>query len=697
MSGAKYALAVDIGGTFTDAVLLSSGGHAWTDKTLTTHNDLLEGFFRVSERVLHRAGIPFGGVNDVVTHATTIVTNVLIERKGAPTGLIVTEGFRDVLYIRDEHRYDMFDAQIEYPEPLIAANRTWGVAERTYADGTLGRAVDSDAAKALAVEMRAAGIASVAVCLLNSYCNPANERALLRAFGAAAPELFVSLSSDVAPQMREYLRASTTAVNAYAVPTSRPYLDALVARMRTRGCAREPLIMLSNGGVVGARIAGDHPVRMIESGPAAGALVAGHIARKYGIENLISFDMGGTTAKACLIQGGSPLVAGEFEVDRRYRFKPGSGLPITIPSIDMIEIGAGGGSIARVNELGLLKVGPDSAGSNPGPACYGAGGGDPCVTDADLMLGILDPNNFLGGDMPLDAGAAERALQTLAKGLGVTVRDAAFGIFSVVGESMAAAARTHATERGVNYRGLPLLAFGGAGPVHACYVAEQLESSSVIFPPMASVLSAFGTLVTPARLDLARGGLCRLDEIDWEAVAGVIAGMLTEGRQALLEAGIDEDRIAYGFSADMRYLGQQTEVTVAFDADPSRTRNTGELRSGFDAAYEALYGVRLDDMDVEVVNWRVTAHGSATGREARIELARSDARPKGSRPVYLGGEEVAVPIYERTALAADQVIEGPVIVEERETTVFVLPGWRLRVDADGSLIAGRDGRNGLAG
>ncbi|MCY4562979.1 MAG: hydantoinase/oxoprolinase family protein, partial [Gammaproteobacteria bacterium] len=460
---------------------------------------------------------------------------------------------------------------------------------------------------------------------------------------------------------------------------------------------REPLIMLSNGGVVGARVAGNHPVRMIESGPAAGALVAGHIARKYGIENLISFDMGGTTAKACLIQDGNPLVSGEFEVDRRYRFKPGSGMPVTVPSIDMIEIGAGGGSIARVDELGLLKVGPDSAGSDPGPACYGAGGSAACVTDADLVLGILDADNFLGGDMRLDAAAAGRAIEDLAAGLRVAPRGSAYGIFSVVGESMAAAARAHATERGVNYRGLPLLAFGGAGPVHACYVAERLESRRVIYPPMASVLSAFGTLVTPTRLDLARGGLCRLDEIEWDSVDDLIQGMLAEGRHALLEAGIEAGCIGYRFAADVRYAGQQTEVTVAFDGNPGEVRDSNDLRARFDAAYEALYGVRLDDMDVEVVNWRVTAHGGETGREAHFEPAGTPQEAKGERPVYLAGEEIAVPVFDRSSLAAAQAIEGPVIVEERETTVFVLPGWRLRVDADGSLIAERQTGNDLAG
>ena len=685
----KYALAVDIGGTFTDAVLLSSDGRVWTDKTLTTNHDLLEGFFRVTQLVLSEAQIELKQINDVVTHATTIVTNVLIERKGPRAALIVTEGFRDVLYIRDEHRYDMFDPQIEYAEPLISSDYTWSVAERTYADGSVGRPVDAHAITKLAEDLKAKGVITVAVCLLNSYCNPENEQAIRRVLAEAAPDIFVSLSSDVAPQMREYLRTSTTVVNAYTVPISRPYLDALIEKMKQGGLDQEPLIMLSNGGVVGARVAGNYPVRMIESGPAAGALAAGHIAKKYGIENLISFDMGGTTAKACLIQQGKPLVSGEFEVDRRYRFKPGSGMPITVPSIDMIEIGAGGGSIARVNELGLLKVGPDSSGSDPGPACYGRGGKNPCVTDADVILGIMDPDNFLGGDMQLDLGAAGRAMQGLADRLSVSKQDAAYGIFSVVGETMAAAARTHATERGVNYRGLPLLAFGGAGPVHACYVAEQLDSSSVIYPPMASVLSAFGTLVTPARLDLARGGLCLLGEIDWNSVAVLIASMIDEGKQALMEAGISQDSIAYLFSADMRYFGQQTELTVAFDADPCASKDPHDIRARFDRAYNAQYGVQLDDMDLEVVSWRVTAHGGKTGREAKITMAQMPGEPKQTRSVYIDHKTIEVPVYDRSSLSQDQAIDGPVIIEERETTVFILPGWRLKTDAYGSLIANR--------
>ena len=685
----RYALAVDIGGTFTDAILLASDGQRWSDKSLTTHHNLLEGFFRATDLVLARGNITLQQVNDVVTHATTVVTNILIERKGSPTALIVTNGFRDVLYIRDEHRYDMFDPQLEYAEPLITREYTWGVKERTYADGAIGAEVNRDEVETIAKELRDKGVDSVAVCFLNSYRNPDNEKKFRELLNAIAPDVTVTLSSDVAPQMREYLRASTAAINAYTAPITQPYLNALTQKLEAAGVSREPLIMLSNGGVIGAEVAGRYPVRMIESGPAAGALVAGYIAKQQGIENLMSFDMGGTTAKACLIQKGQPAVVGTFEVDRRYRFKPGSGMPVTVPSIDMIEIGAGGGSIARVDNLGLLKVGPDSAGSNPGPASYNNGGTDPCVTDADVVLGILDPDHFLGGDMPLHVENARAAIGVLAKRLSVSVEETAYGIFSVVGEAMAAAARAHATDRGVNYRGMPLLAFGGAGPVHACYVAEQLDSQQVIYPPMASVLSAFGTLVTPARLDLARGGLMHVAQIDWQHVEGLVSDMLEEGRAALAEAGIDLSTMTTQFSADMRYVGQQAEVTVGLKGDPHEAGNRNDLRDRFDEAYEILYGVRLDDMAVEVVTWRVTVSGGEPDRQASQATATSEGSPKANRSVFLDGQSYDTPVYDRSSLAAGQELSGPLIVEERETTSFILPRWHLRVHTDGSLIAER--------
>ena len=429
-----YSLAVDIGGTFTDIVLRHSSGVLTVDKVLTTHHDLLEGFFAGVSNVMKAAKIGPRDVDGVVVHATTIVTNVLIERKGRPTALLVTEGFRDVLHIRNEHRYEMYDPQIEFADPLVPSELTFGVAERVRADGTILRGPDEKQVEALAGKLKAKGVVSVAICFLNSYANPDNERAVGKQLAALLPDVFFTLSSEVAPQIREYPRASTAAVNAYAMPISLPYLRGLSERLKRESFPNSPLIMLSSGGVVGAETAGRNPARMIESGPAAGALAGCHYAEVLGIQRLMSFDMGGTTAKACLIEDGEPLITGLFEVDRRWRFKEGSGLPVTIPSIDMIEIGAGGGSIARVDNLGLLKVGPDSAGSAPGPACYGRGGTSPTVTDADLVLGLLDADNFLGGDMKLDRKAAEAAVGKLGDDLGLSRTQAARGIFRVVTE-----------------------------------------------------------------------------------------------------------------------------------------------------------------------------------------------------------------------------------------------------------------------
>ena len=532
-----YSLAVDIGGTFTDIVLRDDDGRLLVDKTLTTHDDLLDGFFRGVDAVLAKAGVRSDAVDGVVVHATTVVTNALIERKGLPTALVVTDGFRDVLTIRNEHRYDMYDPQIEFPEPLVPRALTFTIAERMLADGTVARAPDPADIAALAQRIAASGAKAIAICLLNSFANPANEALVMDGLRRALPDAFICSSAEVAPQIREYQRASTATVNAYAMPISQPYLRRLSERLAAEGFSNTPLIMLSSGGVVGAEMAGRNPVRMIESGPAAGALAACHYAEILGIDRLMSFDMGGTTAKACLIENRTPLVTGLFEVDRRYRFKEGSGLPVIVPSIDLIEIGAGGGSIAHVDGLGLLKVGPQSAGSNPGPACYGRGATAATVTDADLMLGLIDAENFLGGDMPLDRPATERALSTLAEALGVTMVGAARGIYRVVIEAMASAARTHATDRGVDYRGLPLFAFGGAGPLHACGVADLLQSTAVIVPPQSSVLSAFGTLVTPVRLDLVRSALSQVDTLDWARVDHIIGDLEQEGVAALREAG----------------------------------------------------------------------------------------------------------------------------------------------------------------
>jgi N-methylhydantoinase A len=687
----RHSLAIDIGGTFTDAVLLSSDGHSYVDKTLTTHNDLLEGFFRGVELVTAKAGIAPQDVDDVVVHATTVVTNALIERKGPPVALLLTEGFRDVLYIREEHRYDMYDPQIEFAEPLIPAERTFTLKERIFADGTIGTQVDAVAVRDVIAQCRDNGIVSVAVCFLNSYRNGANEEEVRRIFAEEAPDIYVSLSSVIAPQMREYLRASTVAINAYTVPITRPYLLALIEELDRRGFKQQPLIMLSNGGVIGAERASTMPVRMIESGPAAGALVACYFSRIFDIPDLISFDMGGTTAKACIVQNHEPLVTGTFEVDRRYRFKPGSGMPITVPSIDMIEIGAGGGSIASVNDLGLLQVGPHSAGSMPGPSCYGRGGTDACVTDADLVLGVLDADRFLGGDMKLDLAASQAAFDRLGEKLNLPRNQAAWGVFEVVCEQMAAATRTHATERGIDYRGLPLLAFGGAGPVHACMVAELTESTQVIYPPLASVLSAFGTLVTPVQIDLVRSNVTTLDALDWGDVVSVLDSMTGEGTAALTEAGMREDEITFGFAVEMRYLGQQSEVRITLKDDPRHTRDTEAIRALFEAEYLRQYGLKLDDMKIEIVSWLVTASGAQPDRSAGAQKGAEGTGKAETRPVQLRDGIRDVAVWQRVAITDTDRIAGPVIIEERETTIFVLEGWDVSLHSSGSLVAIKTG------
>jgi N-methylhydantoinase A len=685
----SYSLAIDIGGTFTDAVLRGADGSLTVDKTLTTHHDLLEGFFRGVDLVLNKAGVAPWDVDGVVVHATTVVTNALIERKGQPTAMIVTKGFRDVLSIRNEHRYEMYDPQIEFAEPLIPRALTFEIDERVLADGVVLRGVDEAEVEALIPLMRAAGVVSVAICLINGFRNGANEQRVAQVLRAKAPDLYLSLSSSVAPQIREYPRASTTAINAYTAPITEPYLRGLSAGLAKAEVANRPLIMLSSGGVIGAEVAGRNPVRMIESGPAAGALAAAFYAERLGLDRLLSFDMGGTTAKACLIEDRKPLVTGSFEVDRMYRFCEGSGMPLTIPSIDMIEIGAGGGSIASVDALGLLKVGPRSAGSQPGPACYGRGGTDPTVTDADLVLGLLDGKNFLGGDMPLDEAAANAAIDSLGERLGTSRAQTAGGIYRIVAETMAGAARAHATDRGVDHRGLPLLAFGGAGPVHACAVGELLQSTAVIFPPQASVLSAFGALVTPVRLDLVRSALGQLGDLDWREVERLLGEMTDEAVAALSEAGAAPASVRWSYGADLRYAGQQNEVGIVFDRDPREARDIDLIRRTFETAYFAQYGVNPSHVPIEIVSWRLTAQGPESLFEGARAKAGQGASPKSERLIPLWADAGPAKVYDRVALALGQVISGPALIEERETTIVLLPGWDGVVDEFGCVTARR--------
>jgi N-methylhydantoinase A len=681
------SLAIDIGGTFTDVVLVTNE-RVVVEKTLTTHEDLLEGFFRGIHAALAKAALRPADIDGWIVHATTVVTNALIERKGSRIAMVFTQGFGDILRIRDERRYDMYDPQIEFPAPLCDPEDQFTIDERTLADGTVSRPVSEDGAARLADALRRSGVSSVGICLLHSYRNGANEEQLARRLERALPNCYISVSSRIAPQLREYVRASTTAVNAYTRPITEPYLEQLEKRLVAEGFTSHPLIMLSSGGVVGSSTAGRIPVRMIESGPAAGALGAAHAAHLLDLPDLLSFDMGGTTAKVCLVRDGQPLVSGQFEVDRVYRFKEGSGLPVAIPCIDLIEIGAGGGSIAHIDALGLLKVGPQSAGSRPGPACYGRGGREPTVTDADVVLGLIDPDRFLGGTMQLDSSAATDAVGRLASRLGRSTVETARGICRLVCETMAGAVKAHAAERGVDFRGVPLLAFGGAGPVHACEVAEILKSETVIFPPLASVYSAFGTLVTPPRLDLLRSSLARLSAIDWADTDRLFDDMERQGLIALTEAGCPAEQVIFRYAADVRYVGQHYDLLVDLPARPDRTEGPAMIRWRFEDDYERRYRLIQRDVPVEVVNWRVVATGSAQRMTAHVAAPRAADLPRARR-IDLWREAEEVSVLPRTALVEGVSYPGPLILEEDETTLVIPPHWSASLRRAGYVLARR--------
>jgi N-methylhydantoinase A len=681
------SLAVDIGGTFTD-VVLRLGQSIYVQKTLSTHGDLLEGFFEGVDGVLVDAKLTPESIDGSVVHATTVVTNALIERKGANIAMVFTHGFKDILHIGNSRRYDVYDFQIEFPAPLVDAGSVFTVRERVLADGTVELPLDEEDVEQLIQTLAERKIESIGICLLNGYRNGVNERRLAEIIKDRLPQVYVSISSEVAPQIREYLRASTTSANAYTVPITQPYLDRLAAILKERGFPSSALIVLSSGGVIGPRTAGRMPVRMIESGPAAGALGAAYAAQQLHTPNLIAFDMGGTTAKVCLIQDFKPMITSHFEVDRMYRFKEGSGLPINVPCVDLIEIGAGGGSIAHVNELGLLAVGPRSAGSEPGPACYGRGGAEPTVTDAAVVLGLVDPDHFLGGSMKLDGAAAAEVCASLGRKLDLDVIGVARGIFRIVCETMAGAVRAHSAGRGLNYQGgVPLLAFGGAGPVHACTVAELLGSKMVVFPPLASVYSAFGALVTPVRLDLVRSNLVRLSSINWAEIDAFLTSLEQEGRQSLIEAGCRPEEISLSYSADMRYVGQKYEILIDLADRPGSSNAPLSLRQQFEKAYLAQYKLIQEERDIEVVTWRVTVFGASRAADVNTERHADVVRASRSRTLHLWQRDQSVEVHDRGAIQFGQVIEGPAVIEEPDTTLVIPKNWAARCDRAGYIIA----------
>jgi N-methylhydantoinase A len=690
-----WRLAVDIGGTFTDVVLLdATTGRVVVDKTLTTPASPLEGVRTGVRQLLQKAGVTPADITAPIVHATTLITNALIEGKIGRAGVVTTAGFGDTLVIRNEHRYDMYDLQIEFPEPPVPRSRVFEIAERTNPLGAAEEQPSEQDLAAVVEALRAENVESVGVCLINSYANPSNERLvadhLRRELGVP-----VCISAEISPQIREYPRMITTACNAATMPVIGPYLDELQKWLASEGFGGSVLMMLSNGGVVSADDAARAPIRLVESGPAAGALAGSWFARRLGEDRLLCFDMGGTTAKSCLIVDGEPELTNTFEVARIYRFKKGSGFPVSVPSVDLVEIGAGGGSLARIDELGLLKVGPESSGADPGPACYGRGGTRPAVTDADLELGLLDAGFFLGGDMTLDTAACAGALQSVASPLGLSVADTAAGVHELVNQNMAASSRMHAVEQGADLRGVTVLAFGGAGPVHACGVAELLESPRVIFPVNASVLSAFGTLVTPVRIDLARSMVRPLATVDVAERDALLTELRDEGRRVLAAAGVDDSRIRFRYGVDTRYLGQGNEITLWLGGDESSDSGwpatDEQVLEMFERDYRRIYGLTIPDVGIEAVTWRLSAYAPADVIQPQATVASGAGQPHSTRPVRFarGQEPVDTPVYRRPALGVGQTLVGPVIVEERETTAVIRPGWTVEVRPDGSLVAER--------
>ncbi len=676
-------LAVDIGGTFTDLVLETTA-RSWSTKLLTTPAAPEQAVLEGTRRILAEAGVPPAAVG-LVVHGTTLATNALIERKGARTGLVTTAGFRDSVEIAWEHRFDQYDLLMQRPEPLVPRNLRLGVPERVAADGAVLLPLDEAALRDAARQLRAAGIRSLAVCFLHSFTNEAHERRAGAILAEELPDVALSLSCEVAPEIREYERASTTIANAYVRPLMDRYLGGLEAGLREAGIPGPLLLMMSSGGVTTVETARRFPVRLVESGPAGGAILAQHIAAENGLDRAVAFDMGGTTAKLTLLDALELQRSRQFEVARAYRFIQGSGLPVRIPVIELVEIGAGGGSIARADALGRIEVGPDSAGSVPGPACYGRGGTEPTVTDADAALGRLDPGRFAGGSIPLDLDRAAAALAALGAPLGFDAAGAAAGVAEIVDETMASAARVHAVENGKDTADRTLIAFGGAAPLHAARLARKLGMRRVVVPRGAGVGSAHGFLRAPIAYEVVRTRPMRLDALDAGLLGALFAAMRAEA-EAVVRPAAPEEPLVETRQAFMRYRGQGHEIPVPLGLGAI---DAADLRARFDAAYAGLFGRTIPRLEVEALTWTLSL---ATHRPLPAPVAAPvtvpAAAPAGARSLLdpaTGVREEAA-LYERAALAPGMAFPGPALIVEDETTTVVPRGFTASINALGQIL-----------
>ena len=686
-----YRLGIDIGGTFTDFALFDEvdGGFV-IHKQLTTPDDPSRAVLEGAATLLARHKVDLASVVEIV-HGTTLVTNAVIERKGARTGMLTTRGFRDILDMGREKRYDVFDLRLVFPDPVVPRRRRAEVDERCHYDGQVEVPLDLDGARTALQELvEGQGIESLAICLLHGYANSSHEQAL-REMAAAYPELAISISSEVSPEWREYERFTTTCINAFTQPMFDQYLGRLEAGLGKLGFRGRLFVMSSSGGTLTPDTARRLPVRVIESGPAAGAQMSAHHSRALKQPELLAFDMGGTTAKGALIRGGAAIKVYHQEIARAHGFKAGSGLPVQGPVIDMIEIGAGGGSIAEVDVRGTIRVGPNSAGAAPGPACYGQGGDAPTLTDANLVLGYLDPGFFLGGEMSLDSAAAEQVInRRIAEPLEISLARAAWGIHEIIDEDVARAFRIHASERGFDYRDSAMLAFGGSGPVHAMGVARKLGIPRVIFPVAAGVMSALGLLASPLNFEVARTRQVFADELAGADFAATFAALEAEAMAPLIAAGIVPEVMAISRRLDMRYHGQGHEIEVSLPPNAG-IETVPEI---FKTHYTALYGAALLDARPVITTWKVEASAAPPELATARPTAAGAAAPKGTRQADFVEDYVPTPVYDRHGLGIGAVIDGPALIEERESTVVIGIGDRVQVDEFGNLVAELTGTEG---
>jgi N-methylhydantoinase A len=669
-------LGVDIGGTFTDVVLETAQGSQST-KVLTTYaapeNAIIDGMHQVCAK----AGITPGDISQII-HGTTLATNALIERRGARTALITTEGFRDVIEMRTESRFEQYDLNLQLPEPLLPRQHRFTLTERVDAQGNVLIQLDRAQVETLADDIASYNFDSIAVGLIHAYLNPAHERLIRDVLAEKLPDVLVSLSSEVSPQMREYERFNTTVANAYIQPLMKSYLDRLKTRLADEGADCPVFLMHSGGGIISIENAAAFPVRLVESGPAGGAVFAAHIAARYGLDKILSFDMGGTTAKICLIKNQTPKTARVFEVARSYRFKKGSGMPISIPVIDMVEIGAGGGSLAHVDAMRQIRVGPESAGSEPGPACYGRGGSRPAVTDADLMLGKLDPDHFAGGSITLRKEASETALTDLGSGVDMDALTVAYGLAEVVDENMANAARVHAVENGEDLAQYTMIAFGGAAPLHAGRLCEKLGVARLLVPTGAGVGSAIGFLRAPFSFEATRSVYMKLSDFDAGQVRDLLDALAQEATGFV--RGCDAKApISAEYKVYMRYSGQGWEIPVSLTPDQAASPDAATFQALFEADYTNLFGRIVTGMDIEITVWAV----NATTAQAKADPlpatpAGGPATARSTRALFdpALAQMIDSQVVDRATLSPGDHVAGPALITEDETTI-VIPASRI--------------------